>query len=329
MAIFGFGQMIQILKKNPKKIVFTEGTDARILEAASRLLASNFLHPILVGDEQAILDASEECGFNIRGGEIIDPKTFDRMDEMVEMYCELRKKKGVTPEQAREVLLNANYFGTMLIKLGMADALLGGATYSTADTVRPALQLIKTKPGNSIVSSVFILVRSRGTGDNEVLAMADCAINIRPTEDELVEIAIEAAECARIFGVGPKVGFLSYSTFGSGEGEDVDKMRNAAAKTRIKAPDLPVEGELQFDAAVSPRVARTKCPESEIAGHVNTFVFPDISAGNIGYKIAQRLGGFEAYGPILLGLNAPVNDLSRGCNASEVYSMAIITAALA
>ncbi len=329
MAIFGFGQMIQILKKNPKKIVFTEGTDARILEAASRLLASNFLHPILVGDEQAILDASEECGFNIRGGEIIDPKTFDRMDEMVEMYCELRKKKGVTPEQAREVLLNANYFGTMLIKLGMADALLGGATYSTADTVRPALQLIKTKPGNSIVSSVFILVRSRGTGDNEVLAMADCAINIRPTEDELVEIAIEAAECARIFGVDPKVGFLSYSTFGSGEGEDVDKMRNAAAKTRIKAPDLPVEGELQFDAAVSPRVARTKCPESEIAGHVNTFVFPDISAGNIGYKIAQRLGGFEAYGPILLGLNAPVNDLSRGCNASEVYSMAIITAALA
>ena len=329
MAIFGFGQMIQILKKNPKKIVFTEGTDARILEAASRLLASNFLHPILVGDEQAILDASEECGFNIRGGEIIDPKTFDRMDEMVEMYCELRKKKGVTPEQAREVLLNANYFGTMLIKLGLADALLGGATYSTADTVRPALQLIKTKPGNNIVSSVFILVRSRGTGDNEVLAMADCAINIRPTEDELVEIAIEAAECAKIFGVDPKVGFLSYSTFGSGEGEDVDKMRNAAAKTRIKAPDLAVEGELQFDAAVSPRVARTKCPESDIAGHVNTFVFPDISAGNIGYKIAQRLGGFEAYGPILLGLNAPVNDLSRGCNASEVYSMAIITAALA
>ncbi|MCI9378513.1 MAG: phosphate acetyltransferase [Eubacterium sp.] len=327
--MFGFGQMIQILKKNPKKIVFTEGTDARILEAASRLLASNFLHPILVGDEQAILEASEECGFNIRGGEIIDPKTFDRMDEMVEMYCELRKKKGVTPEQAREVLLNANYFGTMLIKLGLADALLGGATYSTADTVRPALQLIKTKPGNNIVSSVFILVRSRGTGDNEVLAMADCAINIRPTEDELVEIAIEAAECAKIFGVDPKVGFLSYSTFGSGEGEDVDKMRNAAAKTRIKAPDLAVEGELQFDAAVSPRVARTKCPESDIAGHVNTFVFPDISAGNIGYKIAQRLGGFEAYGPILLGLNAPVNDLSRGCNASEVYSMAIITAALA
>lgn len=329
MAIFGFGQMIQILKKNPKKIVFTEGTDARILEAASRLLASNFLHPILVGDEDAIFAASEECGFNIRGAEIIDPRKFDRMDEMVEMYCELRKKKGVTPEQARETLLQANIFGTMLIKIGLADALLGGATYSTADTVRPALQLIKTKPGNSIVSSVFILIRSRATGDNEVLAMADCAINIHPTEDQLVEIAIEAAECAKIFGVDPKVGFLSYSTFGSGEGEDVDKMRNAAAKTRLKAPDLAVEGELQFDAAVSPRVARTKCPDSELAGHINTFIFPDISSGNIGYKIAQRLGGFEAYGPILLGLNAPVNDLSRGCNASEVYSMAIITAALA
>ncbi len=329
MAIFGFGQMIQILKKNPKKIVFTEGTDSRILEAASRLLASNFLHPILVGDEDAIFDASEECGFNIRGAEVIDPRKFDQMDEMVEMYCELRKKKGVTPEQAREILGQANIFGTMLVKMGLADALLGGATYSTADTVRPALQLIKTKPGNSIVSSVFILIRSRATGDNEVLAMADCAINIRPTEDELVEIAIEAAECAKIFGVDPKIGFLSYSTFGSGEGEDVDKMRNAAVKTRLKAPDLAVEGELQFDAAVSPRVARTKCPESELAGHINTFIFPDISAGNIGYKIAQRLGGFEAYGPILLGLNAPVNDLSRGCNASEVYSMAIITAALA
>lgn len=329
MAIFGFGQMIQILKKNPKKIVFTEGTDARILEAASRLLASNFLHPILVGDEDAIFDASEECGFNIRGAEIIDPAKFDRMEEMVDLYCELRKKKGVTPEQAREALGQANIFGTMLVKMGLADALLGGATYSTADTVRPALQLIKTKPGNSIVSSVFILIRSRATGDNEVLAMADCAINIRPTEDELAEIAVEAAECAKIFGVDPKVGFLSYSTFGSGEGEDVDKMRNAAAKTKLKAPDLAVEGELQFDAAVSPRVARTKCPESELAGHINTFIFPDISAGNIGYKIAQRLGGFEAYGPILLGLNAPVNDLSRGCNASEVYSMAIITAALA
>lgn len=327
--MFGFGQLIGILKKSPKKIVFTEGGDPRILEAASRLLASNFLSPILVGKEEDILNAAEESGFNIRGAHIVDPDQYERMDEMVDLFCELRKSKGVTPEQARKTLSQANYFGTMLVKMGEADALLGGATYSTADTVRPALQLIKTKPGNSIVSSCFILVRPRATGENEVLAMGDCAINIKPTEDELVEIAIETAECAKIFGVDPQVAFLSYSTFGSGAGEDVDKMRNAAAKTKAKVPDLPIEGELQFDAAVSPRVARTKCPDSAVAGHANTFIFPDINAGNIGYKIAQRMGNFEAYGPILLGLKAPINDLSRGCNAAEVYSMAIITAALA
>ena len=327
--MFGFGQLIDVLKKNPKKIVFTEGSDPRILEAASRLLASNFLHPILVGDEAEIDKAAEECGFNIRGAEIINPKNFDRMEEMIDLFCELRKSKGVTPDQARGMLSQANYFGTMLVKMGLADALLGGATYSTADTVRPALQLIKTKPGNSIVSSCFILVRPSATGENAVLAMSDCAINIHPTEDELVEIAGETAECAKIFGIEPKIAFLSYSTLGSGKGEDVDKMRNAAAKAKAKYPDLPIEGEIQFDAAVAPRVARTKCPDSEVAGYANTFIFPDINAGNIGYKIAQRLGNFDAYGPILLGLNAPINDLSRGCNASEVYSMAIITAALA
>lgn len=327
--MFGFGQLIQILKESPKKIVFTEGSDPRILEAASRLLASSFLSPILVGNEAEIMVAAEESGFNIRGANIVDPAKYDRIDEMVDLFCELRKSKGVTPDQARKVLSQANYFGTMLVKMGEADALLGGATYSTADTVRPALQLIKTKPGNSIVSSCFILVRPSATGDNEVIAMSDCAINIKPTEDELVEIAIESAKCAKIFGIDPKVAFLSYSTLGSGAGEDVDKMRHAAEKTKAKAPDLPIEGELQFDAAVSPRVARTKCPESTVAGHANTFIFPDINAGNIGYKIAQRMGNFEAYGPILLGLNAPINDLSRGCNASEVYSMAIITAALA
>ena len=325
----GFGQLIQVLKASPKKIVFTEGSDPRILEAASRLLASNFLSPILVGDEDEIVLAAEDSGFNIRGANIVDPAKYENMDEMVEKFCERRKSKGVTPEQARKILSQANYFGTMLVKMGEADALLGGATYSTADTVRPALQLIKTKPENNIVSSCFILVRPRATGDNEVLAMGDCAINIKPNEDELAEIAVETAKCARIFGVDPQVAFLSYSTFGSGEGEDVDKMRNAAQKAKEKMPDVPVEGEMQFDAAVSPRVARTKCPDSQVGGHANTFIFPDISAGNIGYKIAQRMGNFEAYGPILLGLNAPVNDLSRGCNASEVYSMAIITAALA
>ena len=239
------------------------------------------------------------------------------MDEMIAMFCELRKSKNIQPDEARKILSAGNYFGTMLVKMGVADALLGGATYSTADTVRPALQLIKTKPGSKIVSSCFIMVRPSATGENEVLAMGDCAINI------------ESAECGRIFGIDPKVAFLSYSTLGSGKGEDVDKMRTAAAMAKEKAPSLPIEGELQFDAAVSPRVARTKCPGNPVAGHANVFVFPDINAGNIGYKIAQRLGNFDAYGPILLGLNAPINDLSRGCNAEEVYSMAIITAALA
>ncbi|MCR4936651.1 MAG: phosphate acetyltransferase [Lachnospiraceae bacterium] len=326
---FGFGAMIDKLKKNPKTIVFTEGTDARILEASSRLLASSFLKPILVGNEEDIYAAAEDAGYNIRGAKIIDPKNFEEMDQLVDAFVELRKSKGVTPEQAREMLAKPNYFGTMLVKAGYADALLGGATYSTADTVRPALQLIKTKPGNKIVSSCFILVRPSATNGNEVLAMGDCAINIKPTEDELVEIAEETIKCARLFGVDPACAFLSYSTDGSGKGEDVDKMRNAARKTKQRNPDVPIDGEMQFDAAVSSRVAQKKYPTSEVAGKANTFIFPDINAGNIGYKIAQRLGRFDAYGPILLGLNSPINDLSRGCNAIEVYSMAIITAALA
>ena len=325
---FGFGMLIDILKKDPKSIVFTEGTDPRILEASSRLLGSDFLKPILVGKESEIKKVTEEIGFNIRGAEIIDPENYDRFDEMCELFCELRKSKGVTMEEARKTCSSANYFGTMLVKMGVADALLGGATYSTADTVRPALQVIKTKPGNSIVGSCFIMVRPSASGENEVFAMGDCAINIKPSEDELVEIAGETAKCAKIFGVDPKVAFLSYSTLGSGKGEDVDKVRNATIKAKERYPEFDIDGELQFDAAVSPRVANTKCPDSKVAGHANTFIFPDINAGNIGYKIAQRLGGFDAYGPILLGLNAPINDLSRGCNAQEVYSMAIITAAL-
>ncbi|MCI9027604.1 MAG: phosphate acetyltransferase [Lawsonibacter sp.] len=323
-----FGKLIDILKAHPRKIVFTEGTDPRILEASARLLSGTFLTPILVGNEAEIRSAAEDAGFNIRGAEIYDPENYEKMDAMVEKMVELRKGK-MTADECRAMLKKGNYFGTMLVAMGIADALLGGATYSTADTVRPALQLVKTKPGNSIVSSCFILVRPSATGGNMVLAMADCAININPTEDELVEIASETVQCARIFGVDPKVAFLSYSTFGSGKGPDVDKMRNAAEKAKAAMPEVPIEGELQFDAAVSPRVAHTKCPDSQVAGYANTFIFPDINAGNIGYKIAQRLGSFEAYGPILLGLNAPINDLSRGCNAQEVYSMAIVTAALA
>ena len=231
--MFGFGTMIEKLKKDPKTIVLTEGMDPRVLEAASRLLASNFLKPILLGNPDEITKCAEDAGFNIRGAEIIDPETYDRFEEMAQEFYELRKSKGVTIEKARETIKSTNYFGTMLIKMGIADCLLGGATYSTADTVRPALQIIKTKPENSIVSSCFILVRPSATGENEVLAMADCAINIKPTEDELVEICGETIQCAKLFGVEPKVAFLSYSTHHSGKGEDVDKMRNAAEKARI------------------------------------------------------------------------------------------------
>ncbi len=323
-----FGKLIEKLKADPKRIVFTEGTDARILEASARLLSSNFLTPILVGNPDEVKAAAEKAGFNIHGAEIIDPATYDKMDEMVNTMVELRKGK-MTPEQCRESLQHGNYFGTMLVKMGVADCLLGGATYSTADTVRPALQLIKTKPGNKIVSSCFIMVRPSASGGNEVLAMGDCAINIDPNEDELVEIGLECAKCAKTFGVDPKVAYLSYSTHGSGKGDTVDKMRNACAKAKEAAPDLDIDGEMQFDAAVSPTVGQLKFPGSKVAGYANTFIFPNINAGNIGYKIAQRLGNFDAYGPILLGLNAPINDLSRGCNAMEVYSMAIITAALA
>lgn len=324
-----FDKMITKLTEDPKTIVFTEGTDARILEASDRLLKDNFLKPILVGNVDEVKAAAEKNGFNIEGAEIIDPANYDRFDEMVDLFCELRKSKGMTPEQATKILASGNYFGTMLVKMGVADSLLGGATYSTADTVRPALQIIKTKPGNKVVSSCFIMVRPNADGTNEMLAMGDCAINLNPSDDELVEIGIESAECAKLFGIDPKVAYLSYSTMGSGKGESVDKMRSAAAKAKEARPDLAIEGELQFDAAVSPVVANTKCPGNPVAGQANVFIFPEINAGNIGYKIAQRLGGFDAYGPILLGLNAPINDLSRGCNAEEVYSMAIITAALA
>ena len=323
-----FGRLIEKLKASPKRIVFTEGTDPRILEASARLLSGTFLTPILVGDPNEVQAAAEKAGFNIRGAEIINPATYDKMEEMVSVMVELRRGK-MTGEECRKLLQKGNYFGTMLVKMGVADCLLGGATYSTADTVRPALQLIKTKPGNKIVSSCFILVRPGSSGGNESLAMGDCAINIDPTEDELVEIGLECAKCAKSFGIDPKVAYLSYSTHGSGKGETVDKMRNACDKAKAAAPDLDIDGEMQFDAAVSPTVGQLKFPGSKVAGYANTFIFPNINAGNIGYKIAQRLGHFDAYGPILLGLNAPINDLSRGCNALEVYSMAIITASLA
>ena len=331
-----FDRLIEKLQASPKKIVFTEGHDPRILEAADRLKKGGFLTPILVGDVETVRAKAAEGGFDIEGLEILDPATYPAMDAMVEKMVELRKGK-MTADDCRAALSKGNYFGTMLVKMGYADALLGGATYSTADTVRPALQLVKTKPGAHLVSSCFILVRGE-----EKLAMGDCAINISYEDtldkegnvvvsaaDKLAEVAIEVAGCAKLFGIDPKVAMLSFSTKGSGKGGTVSLSQAATARAKEMAPDLALDGEMQFDAAVSPVVGQLKFPGSKVAGYANTFVFPCIEAGNIGYKIAQRLGGYEAYGPILLGLNAPINELSRGCNADEVYKMAIITAAQA
>ncbi len=332
-----FENLVEILKANPRKIVYTEGPDARILESAARLKKEGFLIPILVGNVDEVKASAEKGGFDIEGLEIIDPASYEGMDEMVDLMVELRKGK-MTAEECRQSLLKGNYFGTMLVKMGKADALLGGATYSTADTVRPALQLVKTKKGANLVSSCFILVKEGA----EMLCMGDCAINISYEDKldkegnvkltaaaQLAEVAVATANTAKVFGMDPKVAMLSYSTKGSGKGASVDMVRDATAIAKEMAPELDIDGEMQFDAAVSPTVGQLKFPGSKVAGYANTFIFPEIQSGNIGYKIAQRLGGYAAFGPVLQGLNAPINDLSRGCNAEEVYQMSIITAALA
>ena len=330
-----FQAMIDNLKANPRSIVFTEGHDARILEATARLVEGGFLRPILLGNVEEVKANAAKGGFNIEGVEILDPATYPEMDAMVDAMVALRKGK-MTPEECRTALSKGNYFGTMLVKMGYADSLLGGATYSTADTVRPALQLVKTRKGVNLVSSCFILVRGQ-----EKLAMGDCAINLgyedRKDKEgnvvltaarQLAEVAVETAKTAKVFGIDPKVAMLSFSTNGSGKGGTVKLSHDAVIEAKAMDPELCIDGEMQFDAAVAPEVGQLKFPGSPVAGYAHTFIFPTIEAGNIGYKIAQRLGGVEAYGPILQGLAAPINDLSRGCNADEVYKMAIITASL-
>lgn len=335
-----FDKLIANLKASKKTIVFTEGSDARILSAADRLLKEGLMGVVLCGNVEEVKAAALKGGFDISCADIIDPETYPEMDALVAQMVELRKGK-MTEDEVKAALKKSNYFGTMLVKAGKADALLGGATYSTADTVRPALQIIKTKKGSNLVSSSFILFREKD-GAEEKIAMGDCAINLsysdRLDKDgnvvlsaarQLAEVAVETARTADFFGIDPKVAVLSFSTYGSGKGGTVQLSHDAVIEARQLDPDLVIDGEFQFDAAVSEEVAKTKCPDSKVAGKANTFIFPLIEAGNIGYKIAQRLGGFEAYGPILQGLNAPINDLSRGCTADEVYKMAIITAGMA
>lgn len=303
------------------RIVFTEGWDPRVQEAAIKLVENNIVVPILLGEPEEIEACAKENGFDVSNIQQMSPKSFDKMEEMATKMVELRRGK-LDMETCKKMLQHTNYFGTMLVQMGYADGLLGGATYSTADTVRPALQLVKTAPGNALVSSCFLLVK----GDQQYI-MGDCSININPNADELVEITMQTAHTAKQFGIDPKVALLSYSSMGSAKGECVAKMTEASLRLKRMPIDFEIDGEMQFDCAVSSEVAALKAPDSKVAGHANTFIFPNLSSGNIGYKIAARLGGWEAIGPVLQGLNAPINDLSRGCTSQEIYKMAIVTAA--
>ncbi|WP_042354412.1 phosphate acetyltransferase [Bacillus rubiinfantis] len=303
------------------KIVFPESLDERILKAAGRLAAENMVTPILVGNIEEIWAKASELGVSLASAELYDPASYAEMDEMVSAFVERRKGKA-TEEDARKILLDVNYFGTMLVYLNKANGLVSGATHSTADTVRPALQIIKTKAGVKKTSGVFIMVRGE-----EKYVFADCAINIAPDSNDLAEIALESVKTAAMFDIDPRVAMLSFSTKGSAKSEETERVAAAVAEAKRRDPAVVVDGEFQFDAAFVPSVAKSKAPDSVIKGDANVFIFPSLEAGNIGYKIAQRLGGFEAVGPILQGLNRPVNDLSRGCNEEDVYKLALITAA--
>lgn len=318
------GNLFDVLKVklegSNKRIVFPEGLDERILTAASRLTTERLLTPLLVGKESDIMKKARELGVDPSSCEVLEPSNYSTFEKMVESFVDRRKGK-VTESDARKLLLDENYFGTMLVYMKEADGLVSGASHSTADTVRPALQIIKTKQGIGKTSGVFAMVR----GD-EKYVFADCAINIAPDAQDLAEIAVEAAETAKLFGVDPKVAMLSFSTKGSAKSEETEKVVKALAIAKERNPALVIDGEFQFDAAFVPSVAEKKAPNSILKGNANVFIFPSLEAGNIGYKIAQRLGGLEAVGPVLQGLNAPVNDLSRGCSADDVYKLAIITA---
>ena len=305
------------------RIVFPEGEDPRVLGAAVRLAADGLVQAIVLGNPDKIQSLAAEKSWDLSKLTVRDPEHDELHDQMVTAFVERRKGKA-TQEQAEKIVQNANYFGTMLVYMKKADGMVSGAVHSTADTVRPALQIIKTRPGVHLVSGAFIMQRGR----DERYLFADNAINIDPDADQLAEIAIESAKTAALFDIEPpRVALLSFSTKGSAKGPQVDKVVEATKKAHELAPDLALDGELQFDAAFVPTVAKQKAPDSKVAGEANVFIFPELQSGNIGYKIAQRFGGFEAIGPILQGLNQPVSDLSRGANEEDVYKLAINTAA--
>ncbi len=304
-------------------VVFPESKDPRILKAVSRLKKDGLVEPVLVGNCEEVKSAAKELNVNIEGIEILDNKNYPDMEELVSSFVERRKGK-IDEEGAKKLLTeNVNYFGTMLTYTNKVNAMISGAIHPTGDTVRPALQIVKTKPGISRVAGAFLMLGPNG----EEYLFADCAINIAPNSNELAEIAIAGAKAAEAFMINPKVAMLSFSTKGSADAEEAKKVEKALEIAKELCDKYPIDGEMQFDAAIVPSVAKSKAPGSNVAGEANVFIFPSLEAGNIGYKIAQRLGKFEAIGPILLGLNKPISDLSRGCNEEDVYKLAVLTAA--
>lgn len=320
-----FDEIAAKVKGQDKTIVFPEGDDKRILGAAVRLKNDDLVEPILLGSKSEIEATANENNFDITGLQIIDPAAYPEADKKAMFDALLERRKGKnTPEQVEKMLEDVSYFGTMLVYMGKADGMVSGAVHSTGSTVRPALQIIKTKPNAHRISGAFLMQK----GDQRYI-FADCAINIELDADTMAEVAVQSAETAKLFGIDPKVALLSFSTKGSAKGDMVTKVAEATEKVHEMEPELPADGEMQFDAAVVPSVGELKAPGSKVAGHANVFIFPSLEAGNIGYKIAQRFGGFTAVGPILQGLNAPIADLSRGCSEDDAYKVAIITAAQA
>lgn len=313
--------LLQQAKQTRRHIVLPEGDDDRILIAAAELLHADICDLTILGDPEYIRDRARVLGVDVSKAALMDPATSEHLEPFAEEFAELRKAKGVTLEYARETMNDISYFATMMIHKGLADGMVSGAAHTTAHTIKPSFQIIKTKPGASTVSSLFLMVM-----DDRLWGFADCAVLPKPTPEQLGEIAVVSAETASNFGIEPRVAMMSYSTGESGSGEDVDRVREGLAKARELAPDLAVDGPLQFDAAISPSTAKKKMPGSPVAGKATVFVFPDLDAGNIGYKIAQRCGGALAIGPILQGLNKPVNDLSRGATVADIINTVAITA---
>ncbi|MDD7199198.1 phosphate acetyltransferase [Parafannyhessea umbonata] len=312
-------RMKKAAKSSKKTIVLPEGEDPRTIEAAKKIVAEGLANLVILGDPNKI---------DVEGVTVIDPRSAEKHDEYAAAFAELRKKKGVTLPEAMEQMNDATYFGTMMVKMGDADGLVSGACHSTANTLRPALQILKTAPGTKLVSAFFIMCTDKAEyGDDGTLLFADCGLNIDPTADELSEIAIASAgSWEKYMGTQPKVAMLSFSTMGSAKGEVPTKVQEATELAHEKAPELAVDGDLQLDAALVPSVAALKAPGSDVAGKANVLVFPDLEAGNIGYKLVQRFAGAQAYGPILQGIAKPVNDLSRGCSADDIVGVVAITA---